>query len=560
MNDKQKANARAVPRDYLLAALLIAAFFCLLLGNRPLSVPDEGRYVEISREMAITGDYVTPRLNGVKYFEKPVLFAWLETGAIKLFGLDTFTLRLWPALFGLFGCLATLFAGAHLYGRRTGLIAAAVLATSLLYYGLSHAIILDMAVSVLLAAALFSFLLGTREVPGMRRRLYFWGFYAFSALAVLTKGLIGIVIPMMVIGAWVVLLGEWRLLRKISLPSGIVLFLAIAAPWHVLVMRANPEFFHFYFIQEHFLRYLTKMHHRYHPVWFFVPIVLVGLFPWSVFLVQAVRHNLPTAWRERTVHRDALFLMLWAGLIFLFFSASDSKLPPYILPIFPPLAILIGRYLADAWECRDFPGVRAGYTALLVTAVLVDAALVTVPYFVHQPAVQDLGRWPLLFGATLVGGSLAAWAAARSRGFRIAFLCAVVMSAAFLTEVNVAAPLVSLKSIKPIAMALKPLLRPGDEVATYNTYYQDLPVYLERRITIVNWRGELEFGTTVEDTSAWMIHAPEFWKRWQGPRTMYAVMAREQYEALRVSHPHAVLSLVAQDTRDVAVCNHEVRR
>ena len=117
----------------------------------------------------------------------------------------------------------------------------------------------------------------------MKRRLYLWGFYAFAAFAVLAKGLIGIVIPGMIIGAWIILLGEWRMLKALYLPSGLVLFLIIAAPWHILVDRANPEFFNFYFIHEHFLRYLTKIHSRYQPAWFFIPVT--GARPVPVDLV-----------------------------------------------------------------------------------------------------------------------------------------------------------------------------------------------------------------------------------------------------------------------------------
>ena len=148
-------------RDLIFLTVLGSIFFSFMLGNRPLSVPDEGRYVEISREMVATGDYLTPRLNGVKYFEKPVLFYWLEAFSIRLFGLHEFTLRLWPAVMALLGCFSVAVAGARLFGRLTGILAAAVLATSLLYYALSRAIILDLAVSILLAASLLSFLVGT---------------------------------------------------------------------------------------------------------------------------------------------------------------------------------------------------------------------------------------------------------------------------------------------------------------------------------------------------------------------------------------------------------------
>lgn len=555
-----RQTGRLELRDLIILTIVIGLFFTFMLGNRPLHVPDEGRYVEISREMAATGDYLTPRLNGVKYFEKPALFYWIEAFSIELFGLREFTLRLWPALFALLGCLAVAAAGARLFGRLTGLLSAIILATCSLYYGLSRVIILDMPVSILVTLALLSFLTGTREAPGWKRRLLLWGFYAFSALAVLTKGLIGIILPGMVIGAWILLLGEWRMLKTLYFPSGLALFLLVAAPWHILVNSVNPEFFQFYFIQEHFLRYLTKMHSRYQPVWFFIPVVLLGLFPWSAFFVQAIKHSLPSSWKERHEHRDAVFLMLWAGLVFLFFSASSSKLPPYILPVFPPLALLTGRYLAAAWDSFDFPGVLAGYSAFLVASLLLSAAFVCLPYYWPDPSEAELlGIYPYTFSMTLVGGGLAAWALARYRNFRQAFVALAVTSVLFLLQANAAAPRINAKSVKDLAMTLKARLQSGDEVVCYRDYYQDLPVYLERRVTIVDWRGELYFGTTVEDTSAWMTDSSTIWKRWNQPAAMYMLMNLDKYEDLIKNHKKITLVPVARNTRTILLSNHEVK-
>ena len=544
-------------RDLFLLTALISLFFGFMLGNRPLSVPDEGRYVEIPREMVATGDYLTPRLNGVKYFEKPVLFYWLESFSIKLFGLKGFALRLWPALFALTGCLVVYGSGVRLFGRRTGLIAATVLATSLLYYALSRAIILDMPVSVLLSVALLCFLLGTHEPPGLRRRLFMWGFYSFAALAVMTKGLIGILIPGMVIGVWIILLGEWRVLKTMYLPSGLLLFLLIAAPWHILVNRANPEFFNFYFIHEHFLRYLTKIHSRYKPAWFFIPVVLLGLFPWSVFLIQAVKHNLPPSWRERHEHRDTLFLLLWAGLVFLFFSASSSKLIPYILPVFLPLSLLIGRYLAEAWDRRDFPGIQAGYAVLLILTLGLTIALIALPHYRASPDVQKLGKYPYVFAAVLITGTAVTWLMSKRKNFRWAFLSLTATTVLFFIVVNAAASVADMRSSKSLVSAIKQRLQPGDEVASYDTYYQDLPVYLERRITVVNWKGELEFGTTVEDTSQWMVDEVTFWKRWDGPSTIYMLMKRGTYDALHAVG-HKNLYLIAGTDDNVLAVNKEM--
>jgi 4-amino-4-deoxy-L-arabinose transferase-like glycosyltransferase len=546
-------------RDLAVLTLLVGLFFGFMLGNRALSVPDEGRYVEIGREMAQTGDYVTPRLNGLKYFEKPALVYWLEAFMVKLFGIRESGLRLVPALFALFGGLCVYAAGRRLYNRRTGIISSVILATSLLYYAFSRAIILDMPVSVLLCAAMFSFLVGVREAPGMKRRLYFWSFYAFAALAVLTKGLIGILIPAMVIGVWIVLLNEWRLLRNMYLGSGLLLFLAIAAPWHILVTRANPDFFYFYFIQEHFLRYLTKMHGRYHPAWFFIPVVVLGLFPWTAFLIQAIRHSIPASWRERQEHRTSVFLLLWAGLVFLFFSASSSKLVPYILPVFPPLALLIGRYVADAWESRDFPGIQSGYTILLTLSLALAAVLLAAPLFAPEEIILGLGMYRISLAITLITGAAAAWSLARYRGLRAAFLCAAAMSALLLVQINAAAAHVDTKSIKPLVASVSRLIRPQDIVATYTTYYQDLPVYLERRVVIVDWTGELEFGAAAEDTRQWMMSSPAFWTRWQGQETIFLFTQRSNYATLRQMKGISLYP-IAQDQRTIVLCNREVIR
>jgi 4-amino-4-deoxy-L-arabinose transferase-like glycosyltransferase len=544
--------------DLFLLAVVAGALFSFMLGNRALSVPDEARYTEIPREMVVTGDYLTPRLNGVKYFEKPVLFYWLEALSIKLFGLRECTLRLWPATFALFGCLAVAVAGARLYGRLSGMLAAAVLATSPLYYALGRAIILDMPVSVLLTIALLSFLIGTHEPPGVKRRLSMWSFYAFSALAVLTKGLIGILIPGMVIGAWIVLMNEWRTLKTMYLPTGTALFLLIAAPWHIMVGRANPEFFHFYFIQEHVLRYLTKMHGRYQPAWFFIPIVLLGLFPWSAFLVQAIRYNLPSTWRERYEHRDAVFLVLWAGIVFLFFSASSSKLVPYILPVFPPLSLLIGRHYADFWRRSDVPGIRMGYMVLLTAVSVLFVALFIASVFLPTTdrIREMLGIWRIVLPLTLAIGAAASWGLAHSRRHRFAFIALVVTSALFLIEVNAAAPRMETKSVKNLAVTLKALLKPEDEVAVFRNYYQDLPVYLERRVTVVDWKGELDLGTTVENTSKWMIDGRTFWKRWKGPTTLYMVTDIKTYEAMR-NDRRLKLFPIARDQKNIIVSRGE---
>ncbi len=531
-------------RDVLLLAVLLAVFFGFELGGRALWHPDEGRYSEIPRAMVASGDYVTPRLNGVKYFEKPALFYWMQAGSIKLFGVNEWALRLWPALLGLLGCLAVYGAGRKLYGRRAGLIAAAVLATSPLYYLLARIITLDMAVSVLLSGALLGFLLGVREPPGRTRSLYLYAFYALCALATLTKGLIGIVIPAMVIGAWIVLLWDWRLLRAIHLPTGLLLFLAIAAPWHVLAAQANPEFAQFYFIHEHFQRYLTTVHMRYQPWWFFAPVLVLGMLPWIGLVFPALRAAWP-GWRARHEQREEIFLLLWIGLVFAFFSASGSKLIPYILPMLPPLALLLGRYLAHAGPAPAPKGLRSGFWLFLVATAALGAYL-TVELARRPEAQADvlrLGSGAYLMLAGLLLAVLAHFLLGRLATVTRPLAALAAGAALLVLALGATLPALDDKySVKALALELKARLQPADEVTTLRAYYQDLPVYLARRITVVDWKGELEFGTQQEDVGGWMIGEAEFRRRWQSPNTVYMITERENLDWLRAQGlPHYVL-------------------
>ena len=543
------ANTRADPADTFVShkfwwrdLLLITALFIVLfgfeLGSRAIWSPDEGRYSEIPREMLVSGDFITPHLNGVKYFEKPPLFYWLQAGAIKSFGLNAWALRLTPTLFTLLTCLCVYAAGRRFYGRRTGLWSAAILGSSFLFYVLGRAIILDMAVTALISAALLAFMVGVQTAPGTQRRLYLWGFYILMALATLAKGLIGILLPGMVIFVWMALYGEWRQLKTLYLPSGVTLFLLVAAPWHILVSQQNPEFPYFYFVQQHFLRYLTMAEKRYQPNWFYIPILLLGLYPWSAFLPQAIRQALPS-WSQRHAHKETVFLLLWTVLIFGFFSLSHSKLVPYILPVFPPLAILIGHYLATSEPSAR--GLRYGLGTLGFIGIASAGVVLALPLILTPGRAQiQLQQFPgddvYLIAGILAGAGIAALVALRLRnnGQRIALL--TITTAVFLVTFSHTMQRLDPKwSTKTIAEQLKPQLQDSDIVATYNAYYQDLPVYLERRITIAGWTNELTFGMQHQDTREWIIDKPHLMATWNSPQRVYLFANLRDIDAFRAA-------------------------
>ncbi|MFL6649503.1 MAG: glycosyltransferase family 39 protein, partial [Sulfurifustaceae bacterium] len=543
----------------LLLALVLALWFGYELGSRALWTPDEGRYAEIPREMLASGDFLTPRLNGVKYFEKPPLVYWLEAGAIKLFGVNEWALRIWPALFGLLGCLVVYYTARRLYDRRAALFSAGLLAISPLYDFMGGILTLDMPLTGFLTGALCAFLLGIRAPPGGERRALLYGFYVCIALAVMTKGLVGLALPGMIIGAWMVLVGRWRVLREIHLVHGIVIFLAIAAPWHVLVARANPEFLYFYFVHEHLQRYLTTVHNRYEPAWFFVPVLLVGFYPWTVFLPYTLRDALRDLWAHGRERDDVCLLLLWASLPFLFFSLSDSKLIPYVLPIWPPLALLVGRWLEKVWE-GQVPVARVAYWLSLALGVafalvLLLGAPISSPGVARILQQLGAGRYAMA-GALLAAGALpfVAWRFGNPRlAVGALFLGGALLVGTF--DLNSSRLDVG-RSVKELALVLKRRLKADDEVINYATYYQDLPVYLGRRITVVNWKGELEFGMSVEDTREWMVEFAEFRRRWNAPRTEYLLTSRANYDKLRADPP-GPMHLLAQTEYAVLVTNRE---
>ncbi len=260
-------------------AILILTVYFVPLGWHGLLEPDEGRYSEIPREMVESGDFVTPRLNYVKYFEKPVLLYWMNAASFMAFGENEFAARFPTALSGVLGALVTALLCSAVFGRRAGVIAGAVTALSLLYFAIGTITLTDMPLSLFLTAALSAFYYG--HIKNDRR--WFLAFYASVALGLLAKGLIAIVLPGGIIFWYIIFTKKWRLILDALYLPGIALFFLIAFPWFYMVSKENPDFLYFFFVREHFLRYATKIHSRYEPFWFFILMIPVGLMPWTGF-------------------------------------------------------------------------------------------------------------------------------------------------------------------------------------------------------------------------------------------------------------------------------------
>ncbi|HEY4974783.1 MAG TPA: phospholipid carrier-dependent glycosyltransferase, partial [Steroidobacteraceae bacterium] len=311
----------------------LALLWFLPLERPHLFDPDEGRYAEIPREMVASGDWVTPRLDAIKYFEKPPLGYWASASAFKLFGQHAWTVRLWPALSGMLGLLLTFSLGRRLFDQRVALLAVVVQASALLYVAMARIATLDMGLCFGLQLAMTALTLLVQsprpgERPSWRLPLLLG---VGVALAVLSKGLVGILIPGAVAALFMLIYRDWRLALRAQPWWTLAALLLLAAPWFVLVSARNPEFAHFFFIFQHFQRYLNSAQFdRYQPVWFFLPVLALGFLPWTTLLPGALRGG----WRAaRAGERATALLLIWAAFVLVFFSMSQSKLAPYIVPM-----------------------------------------------------------------------------------------------------------------------------------------------------------------------------------------------------------------------------------
>jgi len=535
-------------RALAILTLLFAVVWFGSLDYRKLIRPDEGRYAEIAREMAVSGDWVTPRLNGLIYLEKPPLQYWTTAAAFRVLGEHDWVARLWPATTGFLGILLVAFTGSRLFGRQAGILAGLALGTSLFYFVIGHLNTLDMGLCFFLELGLCSFLLSRREdASSASSRNWMLLGWASAALAVLSKGLIALLIPGGTLIAYSMLARDTTPWRNLRILPGIALLVALAAPWHILAQLRTPEFADFYFLHEHLTRFLTTEHRRVQPWWYYGPLLLAAAMPWSLIAL----HALIAGWKQTDRSGPTLrLLVVWCGFTVVFFSASGSKLPSYILPVLPALALLVGHFLTRI----PMHVLRLHLVAVALMAAGALALTLAAPAHLDSPdALAIFSRyrgWLVASSALWLAASLVALRLITSDPGRAVVAVACGATGFALMAMLGHETLSDRHSAWQLTRELRHQIPSEAPVFVVREFDHTLPYYLQRNLILVEYRDEMDFGLSLEPRRG-IPSVAEFELRWRAEPHAFAVMAESTREEL--ASRGLPMRIVARDPRHVVI-------
>ena len=491
--------------QYLYGPLIPLAFAAVIyfvgIGELPLIEPDEGRNAEVAREMLDVGDWTTPHFNDLTYLDKPPVYFWLVAASFKLLGISAVAARLPSALLGMATVLLAWFWGRHLGGG--GVKAALILASTPFMIIFSRMVIFEMTLNFLVSLSLLSFWFLERSE--FRRVSLSLLFFAAMGLATITKGPVGFLLPLLTVIAYLGFSRRLGDLKRIHWAAGLATFVAVTLPWFLAVSWDNPNFPRYAFLDESLLRFATGSARRSGPIYYYVPVFLFGLLPWSLFLLAGYGGR----WRywqqlKDPENRASLFLFCWAAVVIVFFSISRSKLPGYLLPAFTPFSLLAAK-LWDGWpgpEAGYSPPswIRRGFWALSILGILIALTSWILGLTGQQEALinklgpqltASLGPTLLFLGVILVGISIlgrhVAW---RTYGAKLTLGLLVVT-----------VPLLFLRAAQPLkqyaethsSQALAAKILAGSEaqspVYAYYCFRTGLGFYLRRPIQVITTDG-----------------------------------------------------------------------
>ncbi len=463
----EERSDSAKRRFYEVAVLLVLAslFFFFGAGKIALLGPDEPRYAEVAREMFASGDYISTRLCGCLWFEKPVLFYWLTAASYHLFGVNEFAARFASGFTATITMLVVYFALSRAVSTQLASLASLALVTSGIFIAYSHAATPDMSLTMAMTIAILAGFLATKS-KGRAASGFMVLSFAAMGLGFLAKGLVAIVLVTAILLIYFAIAGRLRFLSWRYLPIWIMVFLVVAATWYLPVtLKHGWQFINDFFIEHHFRRYLTNTYGHPQPIYFFGFIAMAGVLPWTFFLIPAVARI--RSLNPRMSERDSLLTLAWIWFFIplIFFSISESKLPGYLLPVFPALSIILGAELERLLNGERTQILKISAWLTAVTMVGMASGFI---WYLKIEGVQLIGGQTLFFVLPVLLAALTVWAIAKAKMREMIACVAVVVVSLVVGGVSLLFPKLNDEiSLKRLSLDAAAALAPDEKIGFY---------------------------------------------------------------------------------------------
>jgi 4-amino-4-deoxy-L-arabinose transferase-like glycosyltransferase len=533
---------------HIIALLLLSyAFFFYGIGDYSLKEPDEGRYAEIPREMNELHDYVVPHLNYVRYFEKPPLLYWTTAASFKLFGTNEWAFR-FPNALSAFLCVIFLyFFIRRWFNEQMAFLSSIILITSFSFLAMARIVTTDMLFTMCLFLSLLLFYGYYRE----KKPFFIYLFYVAIAAATLAKGPVALILMGGTILIFLFTERNFRFIMEMKLIKGLAIYLTITLPWIIAISLREKEFLYFFFMDQHILRFLTSKHKRSGPIYYFLPVLFGGMFPWSIFIPRAIANT----WKNKELR----LMLIWVFVVFAFFSVSGSKLPPYILPLFPPIAIILGYLFHEKWQLQVINRVEISIYILIFLTIGAAALLSQIsPLSVYiQNMAEDntvsimkdllvfslwvsLSSFIIVFFLIFKRFTTHTWSFILLSSYSLAIMFGILFNLAVVDKLNTA---------KNIATMINGHKAQADYIIDYSSYDQTIPFYIKQGITVASYTGELEMGSKYEDAKNIFISEEEFLKLLSSDKKILFVTKQKRLKRLQEMFPERIRIQGCQNNR-----------
>ena len=515
---------------YIIALLLLSfIFFFHGIDAYSLKEPDEGRYAEIPREMVELHDYVVPHLDYARYFEKPPLFYWAVALSYKAFGVSEWSFRFPNALSALLCVLALYLAARSWLGRKVAFLSSVILMSSVGFFSMARIVTLDMFFSLWLFLSLLCFYEYYRE----RRPVFIYLFYVSMGLSTLTKGPVGILLVGATILIFLFFEKNLRFLRELKWLTGIAVYLIVIVPWIVAISLREREFLYFFVIDQNILRFLTTKHKRTGSLFYFLPVLFGGMLPWSFFI--------PRSFIKLWNKKEFRLFIIWTMVVCAFFSVSKSKLPPYILPVFPAVSLVLGGFFGEKWKTKRPLPETAAY--IILFAILISSAFIygnaAFASYVGAISADAVGIMAGLKGFSVGLSVISAITMVflllrRFNAFSFLFPLFTFFSGIIVVMLTLNSDIVDkINTTRHLSATIKNMKPAPEHVVNYLSFDETLPFYLRQKVLIAGYKGELEMGAAYEDSRHIFISESDFLRLLESGAPTVAVLKEKKLRWLK---------------------------